>query len=341
MGGLNDRFGPRIVLTLCGIFVGLGFFLMSRIESAWQLYLFYVVLIGIGMGGIYAPPMSTVARWFVKRRSIMTGIVVAGGGTGGFISPPIINYLIERYGWRDTYSIIGAVILVVIILLAQSMKRDPAKMGLVPYGKHKLKNQELELSLTGLSFKEAAGRGQFWMAIAILFCYGFSVMTITVHSVPYATDLGISATTAANILATLGGAQLVGGIVLGGVADRIGNKRAYFISLILMSLALFWILVGGEVWILFLAAVIFGLGGGGAAALVSPLTAELFGIRSHGLIVGILVFCATIGGSCGTWAAGYIFDTLESYTWAFSITTAFSIIGLILTLILKPITTRS
>ncbi len=337
MGGLNDRFGPRIVLTLCGIFVGLGFYLMSHVNSAWQLYLFYVVPVGIGMGGIYAPPMSTVARWFVKRRSIMTGIVVAGGGLGGLIFPPVANWLISTHGWRDSYGIIGAMVLVIIILLSQSMKSDPMKMGLEPYGKQDPKTQKVDLFLSGFTFKEAARTGQFWITIVAFFCFGYSIMTIIVHVVPHVTDLDISATTAANILACLGGAQLVGGIVFGGIADRIGNKQSFFICLILMSAAVLWILVSGQVWMFFLAAVIFGLGCGGGATLVSPLAAELFGMKSHGLILGVLVFCSTIGGSCGSWVSGYIFDVRESYQWAFSITTAFTVTGSILTAILKPV----
>ena len=55
MGGLNDRLGPRIVLTLCGFLLGLGFLLMSQVSTAWQLYLFYVVIIGIGMSGVLVP----------------------------------------------------------------------------------------------------------------------------------------------------------------------------------------------------------------------------------------------------------------------------------------------
>ena len=89
MGGLNDRFGPRIVLTVCGCFLGIGFLLMSQVHSVWQLYLFYGVIISIGVSGIWVPLLSSVARWFVKRRSLMTGVVIAGTGIGGLIEPPI------------------------------------------------------------------------------------------------------------------------------------------------------------------------------------------------------------------------------------------------------------
>ncbi len=77
MGGLNDRLGPRLVMTFCGFFLGLGYLLMSQTNTIWQLYLFYGGIIGIGMGGSWVPLTSTIARWFVKRRSMVTGIVAS------------------------------------------------------------------------------------------------------------------------------------------------------------------------------------------------------------------------------------------------------------------------
>ena len=65
VGALNDRFGPRVVLTFCGILLGLGYLLMSQISALWQLYLLLGVIIGTGMSGVWVPLLSTVAKWFV------------------------------------------------------------------------------------------------------------------------------------------------------------------------------------------------------------------------------------------------------------------------------------
>ena len=53
----------------------------------------------------------------------MTGIVIAGGGTGGIIVPPVVNRLISIYGWRNAYTIMGATVLVILILVAQFLVR--------------------------------------------------------------------------------------------------------------------------------------------------------------------------------------------------------------------------
>ncbi|MFC1901979.1 MFS transporter, partial [Chloroflexota bacterium] len=305
-------------------------------STAWQLYLFYIVM-GIGMGGSFAPPMSTVARWFVKRRSMMTGIVVAGSNIGAIITPPAVNWLISAYGWRTSYIVMGSVVLVIVILGAQFLRRDPAKMGQVPYGGYEEGKQPLNSRTEGFSFKEATYTPQFWMVFAMVVCFGFSQVACSVHIVPHATDLGISAASAANILATIGAAALVGCIVLGNVADRIGNRRTFIICFMLMSTALFWLLIAREAWMLHLFAAVLGFSGGGLATLESTLTAELFGMRSHGLILGVISGGFTMGAAAGPFITGYIFDVSGSYQLAFFITAVVGIVGLILSATLRPV----
>ena len=121
MGRLTDRFGPRVVLTICGFLLGLGYLLMSQIGTVWQLYLFYGVIIGAGMGGSWVPIVSTVARWFVKRRNLMTGIVLSGVSIGTLIGAPVASRLISAYDWRMSYVIVGGIVLVVAVLAAFKM----------------------------------------------------------------------------------------------------------------------------------------------------------------------------------------------------------------------------
>jgi OFA family oxalate/formate antiporter-like MFS transporter len=89
MGRLTDKAGPRIFLTISGLLLGAGFILMYYVDSLWQFYLFYTVLMGIGLGGFWVPLMSTVARWFVKKRATMSGIVLAAGGLGTLVGAPM------------------------------------------------------------------------------------------------------------------------------------------------------------------------------------------------------------------------------------------------------------
>ena len=91
MGRLNDRYGPRLVLTLCGIIIAAGILMTTRITAGWHLYLTYGVLIGIGTGGAYVPLASTIARWFIARRGTMTGIAMSGIGMSFLVHTDIIS----------------------------------------------------------------------------------------------------------------------------------------------------------------------------------------------------------------------------------------------------------
>ena len=334
MGRLTDRFGPRLVMTLCGFFLGLGYLLVAQISAVWQLYLFYGVIIGIGMGGAFVPLMSTVARWFVKRRSMMTGIVVAGVGMGSLIAPPVASRLIATYDWRLSYIILGSIILVVVVLLAQLLRRDPTQVRQVPYSENE--EQGFKPETEGFSLKEAVCTKRFWLVSAMFGCFGFCALAIMVHIVAHATELGISAASAANILATIGGMGIVGRVVLGTAADRIGNRQAFIIGFIFMSAALFWLMPATEAWMLYLFAAVFGFGYGGCATSESPLVAELFGLSSHGLIMGVIALGFTSGAAIGPFLAGYVFDFAGSYQVAFLVCAVTAIAGLILTALLTP-----
>jgi len=338
MGRLTDRFGPRLVLTICGFLIGLGYLLMSQISTLWQLYLFYGVIIGIGMGGSWVPIMSTIARWFVRRRNLMTGIVLTGVGVGTLIAAPVASRLISAYGWHVSYMIVGGTVLVVVISVAQLLRRDPTQAKQRLYGESEGEKQESVLETHPLSLREAVRTRQFWLTSSMFFCFGFCVYTIMTHLYLHATELGISLTSAANILATIGGLSIVGRIVLGSAADRFGNRQIFIIGFILMTAALFWLVPARELWGLYLFVAVFGFAFGGCATSESPLVAGLFGLSSHGLILGVINLLGfTFGAAVGPLIAGHIFDITNSYQLAFIVCGAMSVVGLILTALLSPI----
>ena len=135
----------------------------------------------------------------------------------------------------------------------------------------------------------------------------------------------------------MGGASIVGRVLLGSVADRIGIRQTYFIGFILMSVAFFWLALFAEAWMLYLFAVVFGFAFGGCETPMSPLIAALFRLRSHGLIFGITGAGFTIGAALGLFMFGYIFDVTGSYQVAFLVGGAVGILSLILAVSLRPI----
>lgn len=339
-GRLSDRFGPRVLSIAIGFFLGLGFLLLSQVSAIWQFYLFYGLIIAAGIGSCWPSLIPTVSRWFVGRRGLMTGIVASGIGFGALTIPPLASWLISTYDWHLAYIIIGLITLVLVSLAAQFLKRDPHQIGQLPYGEDKVKQEGSALEARGFSLQEAMHTRQFWTVCTIYFCVGFGLHTVMVHIVIHATGLGIPAATAASILAIIGGMSTVGRITGGGASDRFGVKPSLVFDFILMLAALLWLVSAREMWMLYLFGVVFGFAYGGIAALQPLLTAELFGLSSLGVILGSVAFIYTIGGAVGPLLAGHIFDITGSYSLAFMICAAIGIVGVVLTVVLRPITSE-
>lgn len=340
VGRLNDRIGPRKLMTVTGFSFGLGFLLMSRIDAVWQLYLFFGVVVGIGLSSVDVIPMSTTARWFVRKRGIMTGIVKVGTGAGQFAIPLMASVLIIRYGWRTSYLIIGAAVMIILLSVAQLLKRDPSQIGLMPDGETGRSGEKPDGGTEGFSLSEALHTRQFWticsLSVAIVFC----LMSIMVHIVPHAQDIRISAGRAASVLAVIGGVSMAGRFVTGITIDRIGSKRAIICCFGLLIVALVWLQTAHELWMLYLFAMVYGFAHGGFFTAISPIVAEFFGIRSHGVLFGIVAFSGTIGGAIGPVVTGYIFDVTAAYSLAFWLCALMSALGLALIVSLKPIKER-
>lgn len=335
-GRLTDKFGPRVVLIGCGLFLGLGYLLMSEVNSIWQLYLFYGLIVGIGASGIDTPVLSTIARWFSKRRGTITGIVKTGGGIGILSIPLLVNWLILSYSWRNAYATIGLITIIGVIAAALFLKRDPAQVGQLPDGAQKIVGTDLSVGARQFSLRDVLSTQQFWIMSAVWFSVSFSVQIVLVHTAPHVTDLGISATSAATVISTIGGFSIIGRLGLGAVSDRLGKRPSFIIALLFLAASIIVILYAREMWMFYVFTFLYGIAHGSFFTLISPMLAELFGLGSLGTILGTVMFIGTLGGSVSPVLAGRIFDTTGNYQIAFLLCLALSIAAIILLFFLKP-----
>ncbi len=337
-GILADKFGPRKVMIAGAILFSGGFLLTSQAHTVWQLYLF-ITLSGIGLSVPDIVPLSTVVRWFVKKRGVMSGITKVGTGAGMTIMPIVASILIEAVGWRNAYLILGTLVLVTVIPLTLILRRDPREMGLLPDGEQKPPDAQVPpLVEEGLTMRLALQTSQFWLVCGYYFTILFCSITIMTHIAPHAMDIGISRTAAALIVSIIGGTSIAGRLIMGFSGDRIGHKRGVIVCFIILITALSLLQAASHPWMLFLFAAIYGFCHGGFFALISPLIAGLFGTRSQGVLLGSIIFSGTIGGGIGMVVSGHIFDVTGNYDIAFIILLALAVLGLTAVSFIKLIT---
>lgn len=337
-GRLNDKIGPRFLTMGTSILFGFGYLLLSGLRSPWQLYLLYGLLVAIGFGALEVITLSTVARWFVRRRGIMSGLVKVGTGSGQIVLPFFAAALISTYGWRDAYLIIGLVFIVVLVAVAQVMRHNPYDMGLQPDNdKHELSRNGFTPGDSGILLKSAVKTKQFWAINLVEFASFFCLLTIVVHIVPHSIDLGLTPKTGAAVISVIGGVSILGRLVMGTAYDRIGGKRSLSICFFLLLCSFIWLQIAREAWMLFLFALIYGFAHGGLFTVISPIVAGLFGTRSHGVLFGIVLFSGNCAGAISPILAGRIFDVTGSYRSVFLMLTVVSLIGLTLITQLRPI----
>ncbi len=324
-GKLSDKYGPRLVVSVCGACLGISYLLMSQVRMAWQIYMIFGILASISVAGSWVPVMSTIARWFVAKRGLMCGIAAAGVGLGTMILPPLAGYLIARFGWRISYMIVGLAVLGVVAAAAQLLRRDPSQMGLLAHGE----SEENAGSAPGYTFKEALRTRQFWLLSAVFLVLGLCLQTVIVHIVPHATDVGIAEITAATILSVIGAVSIFGKVGVGLAVDRFGSKPVTIAAASLMLLSMIIIQCSDRIEVLYAFAAIFAVAYAGFVAMQSPYVAELFGLKDHGAIFGFIMFILG-AAALGPFIAGKIFDSVSSYRPAFLMMAILSFLSILI-----------
>jgi len=343
VGRLTDKYGPRIFVTLGGLLTSIGFLLMSQVSSLWQVYLNWGFIMGIGGGCFYIAIISTVPKWFAKRTGVAVGITVAGMGLGAIISPPLIQWLISIYGWQQPFIVLSIALFVIVVPLAQFMRHSPQRMGIRPYGDVRdTIGDKLPLlsAAEGISFIQAVKTSRFWFFGLVVFSTFFCVHVVIVHVIPYAVDVGVPALVAASMLSVAAGGSVVGRLTIGLIADRVGGRLALSFCVILITLSLLCLLFIHDVWMFYVFSVIFGFGYGGMILLVTIVTAELYGLASLGMMLGIFSFYDTAGGVLGPPLAGSIFDATGSYSLALLVCVILGVLAIILSLALLKVKGR-
>lgn len=336
-GRLTDRWGPRVVVALGGVFLGTGLAGMSQVSTLWQPYISYGVVAGIGMSTAYVPCTATVAKWFVRRRGLALGVASSGGSLGTFALPIAAAALVAELGWRRAYLVFGGGVLLILNLVALLMTRDPELLGLLPDGERRPSStQEGPTQGVHWTLARAVRTGAFWLLFGVFAATWMPVFIPMVHAIPFARDLGISPLYAATVISALGIAAVFGRVVMGGMSDKIGRKSALGLSIGLQVVAFLGFLGVDGLPTLYLVALGFGFSYGAISTLFPAMVSDFFGRKEAGGLVGFLFTLAAPAAALGPVGAGWIYDVAGSYAWAFLLSALLNGTSLILLLFARP-----
>lgn len=321
-GVLCDRLRPAGLMAVGGAALGVALWVDSTIAAPWQLYLYFGVFTAVAVAAAgWIPAIVQVQRDFQDRLGLALGIVSSGVGVGMLVVVPVTQLLIDAYGWRTAFRVLGTVCVLWIVpsslwLLKQSqnriqrpVKQDPAKPRT---------NETVTLA--------QALRGQpFWLMIAAFFFGNVCSQTMHVHQVAYLVDHGVSAFIAASVVGAVGAASIAGKIGGGWLSDRYERERVYvggiaiMVAAVAALAALGWSAGAPAAWAIYGYAVLLGVGYSATASLIPAMVSDRFGGTHFGAIVGFGLMGSAAGSAVGPWMAGFLFDVTGSYMPAFAI----------------------
>lgn len=319
-GALMDRFGPRRLVLAGLLLTGASLIASANMTRLWQLYLFWGALSGVGTGLLASVLGATVAaRWFVARRGLVVGIFGAATSAGQLIFVPLLMRLVLGLGWRTSTLWLAGILLILLVPVVLLLRNDPAEIGLRAYGAPSGPAPVLPpMESMAAVMSRATRTPEFWLLAGTFFVCGFtSNGLVGTHLIPYAVDCGISAITAANMLALMGAMNFVGTIASGWLTDRYDPRKllAVYYSFRGLSLLLLpWITTPAG---LAFFAILFGLDYIATVPPTVSLVADTFGRRNVGTVYG-WVFCAhQVGAALAAWLGGVARQTAGDYGMAF------------------------
>nr|WP_205614209.1 MFS transporter [Streptomyces dangxiongensis] len=318
---LMDRFGIRRVVAVALTVIAAGSGLTVWMTAAWQLWLCWGLLVGLGTGSMALAFAATVTnRWFTERRGLVSGILTAASASGQLIFLPLLSRIVERHHWRPAAVTVALAALAVVPFVWLLLRDHPADVGVAPYGAREFVPKPPPVTgaarrtLTVLS--SAARTGTFWLLAGTFAICGASTNgLIQTHFVPAEHDHGMPVTTAASLLAVIGVFDVVGTIASGWFTDRFEPRRLLAVYYALRGLSLLFLpmLLGPAVHPPMLFFIVFyGLDWVATVPPTLALCRERFG-EDSAIVFGWVLASHQIGAALVAYLGGLAHDVLGSY----------------------------
>jgi len=307
-GKLMDKYSARWLLTISTAAVGILYLTMSQFNMVWQFYVSGAIT-GIALSFLlYLSYPVLINRWFNTHVGFFIGLCSAASGVGGILFNPLGGYLIETYGWRNTYLIFGTVILLVVTpLLGFLLRNHPEEMGLKPFGE---KVESIDTPKTGMDYSIAIKTPVFYALMVFAFLM-IAVSTLNLFLPTYVTSIGFSVEQSAFVASAIMLGVTIGKVALGfindksslaGVITSTGSGILGFVFLLMGNEGMFWMTTGGF---------LFGWAYAGVTVETALLARSVFGIKDYSQIFSNISIAFAIGGAIMAGGWGYLADYID------------------------------
>jgi MFS family permease len=315
---------------------------MGSMTRLWQYYLLCIAeVLGYVLTGPI-PNQVLISNWFRVKRGRAMGTAYLGLGVGGAISPLLINSLIQNFGWRHSFEIVGALILIVLFPISQWVTRSsPRELSLLPDG---ISPTESGNDLASGEGGSAIGGGvtralrstNFWLIVAGCTLTIGAIGAVTQHLILFLVGRGYSLSSASRVSSALLVSSLAGRVVVGYFADRYSRKNVMALFYLVLALAIPLLLMAERPAAVWAFALLCGFAMGADYMLIPLVTAECFGLSALGKILSLIIMGYSIGQWFAPWLTGRIFDIRHTYNPAWIIMSAAAAVGAALIYAIAP-----
>lgn len=307
-GNLVDRFGPRALLALGLAAAGCGMTAVAGMRHYWEFVAAFSLLGGIGFGTVATHVVATaIARYFSSRRGLATGVATAGSTAGQLIVVPVLALVLAAIGWRASFLALGVAALVLAPVAWWLLR--PREDG-APRQAHAPAAQPLGARI-GVLLRSPV----FYALFGSFTICGFTTSgVIETHLLPYAAACGFPPLPSATAYGVLSGVNMLGMVLAGYLSDRVNRPLLLGAIYILRGLSFLLLMrIAGDLPLLFLFAVMFGLFDYSTVPVTASLVASHLGLRIMGLTMGILSAGHAAGAAVGALLGGVFYDLFARY----------------------------
>lgn len=354
IGPILDRHGGKALMVIGATVSGVALISLSMVDEIWGFYLFRGIFYTIGQLGMGSLVVSVaLSNWFVRKRGRAIAIAAIGVSVAAMTIPPLCERLIDTYGWRTAWVVLGVLVWALVIpSAALLMRRRPEDMGLLPDGDAAVPDDSATAGGGGRRISEAMrSRDAVWTRRAamrtpalwlIIGAFGLSSMgmgAMLLHLVPFLEDSGLSAPAAAGSVTALGLAGLLSKPLWGMAIDRFSVRYCAMVEFIVCGAGIGAILAAGNsgaIELVYLATFFFGLGIGGVVAVNEVVWANYFGRLTLGRVRSIAMPFQIISSAGGPLLAGITYDRTGSYDGAFVLFVGTYLLATVLVVLVKP-----